>query len=172
MPVGMNRQRTITALREVSGGLGDLGAFLPLTLALAAAGAISFPAAVAFAGVARAVGGQGLVVFLTQVNLLERPHGAWIEPLGGREAPAACMELSMRVRAVTHLRNDLTGEAVDRIELDAPGTPLEVFLSPWQLERDQLPPPRPGSRLEGVFLLLGRVVGGLPRRRRSGVAFG
>lgn len=55
MPVGMNRQRTITALREVSGGLGDLGAFLPLTLALAAAGAISFPAAVAFAGVAHLI---------------------------------------------------------------------------------------------------------------------
>lgn len=105
-------------------------------------------------------------------DLLERPHGAWIEPLGGRDAPAACMELSMRIRAVTHLRNDLTGEAVDRVELDAPGTPLEVFLSPWQLEEDDLPPPRPGARLEGVFLLLGRVVGGLPRRRRSGVAFG
>ncbi len=106
-------------------------------------------------------------------NLLERPHGAWIETLGGSESPAACMELSMRVRAVTHLRNDMTGEAVDRIELDAPGTPLEVFLSPWQLEQDGMPAPRPGSRLEGVFLLLGRVVGGLPRRqRRTNVAFG
>ena len=55
MPVATNRQRFIAALREVSGGLGDLGAFLPLTLALAAAGAISFPAAVAFAGVAHLV---------------------------------------------------------------------------------------------------------------------
>ena len=105
-------------------------------------------------------------------DLLERPHGAWLEALGGKDNPAACMELSMRVRAVTHLRNHLTGEHVDRIELDAPGTPLEVFVSPWQLEQDGLPAPRPGSRIEGVFLLLGRVVGGLPRRRRPGVAFG
>jgi len=105
-------------------------------------------------------------------ELLERPHGARIDALGGSESPAACMELSMRIRSITHLRNDVTGEPVTRIELDAPGVPLEVFVSPWQLSTDGLPPPKPGHRLEGVFLLLGRIVGGLPRPRRRQIAFG
>lgn len=47
--------RARAVLRELSGGLGDLGVFLPLTLALAAAGAVSFPVAVAFAGLAHLV---------------------------------------------------------------------------------------------------------------------
>jgi hypothetical protein len=83
------------------------------------------------------------------------------------------MELSMRIRTISHMRNALTGETVHRIELDAPGSPLEVFLSPWQLAQDDLPHPRPGDRIEGVFLLIGRIVGGLPKNKRSRkVAFG
>lgn len=105
-------------------------------------------------------------------DLLEEPHGAAIAPLGDPAAPAACMQLSMRIRTVTHLKNELTGAPVSRIELDAPGTPLEVFISPWQLADDDLPPPRPGHRIEGVFLMLGRIAGGLPRKRRPGIAFG
>jgi len=106
-------------------------------------------------------------------DVVDRPHGASIEVLGGDANPAACMELSMRVRSISHLRNVITGERINRIELDAPGNPLEVFVSPWQLELDGLPHPKPGSRIEGVFLLLGRIVGGLPRtRKKRRVAFG
>jgi hypothetical protein len=108
----------------------------------------------------------------TGEDLLESPHGAAIAPLGDPDAPAACMQLSMRIRTVSHLKNDLTGAPVDRIELDAPGTPLEVFISPWQLAEDDLPPPRPGMRIEGTFLMLGRIVGALPQKRRRDVAFG
>ncbi|MFT6363574.1 MAG: hypothetical protein ACJAZ8_001994 [Planctomycetota bacterium] len=106
-------------------------------------------------------------------GVVDRPHGASIEVLGGDANPAACMELSMRVRSISHLRNEITGERINRIELDAPGNPLEVFVSPWQLELDGLPHPKPGSRIEGVFLLLGRIVGGLPRTpKKRRVAFG
>ena len=106
-------------------------------------------------------------------DVLEEPHGARLEPLGGADSPVACMEISMRIRSISHMKNALTGEPVNRIELDAPGAPLEVFISPWQLERDNLPHPQPGSRIEGVFLLIGSIVGGLPRAKsRRYVAFG
>jgi hypothetical protein len=106
-------------------------------------------------------------------EVLDLPHGARMQVLGGADNPAACMELSMRIRSVSHMRNAITGEEVNCIELDAPGAPLEVFVSPWQLEQDGLPRPKPGGRVEGVFLLLGRIVGGLPRPRgRRKVAFG
>lgn len=111
--------------------------------------------------------------YASGADLLDNPHGAAIEALGDPSAPAACMQISMRIRTISHLVNELTGAPVDRIELDAPGQPLEVFVSPWQLSGDDLPPPRPGWRIEGVFLMLGRVVGGLPQpKRRPGVAFG
>jgi hypothetical protein len=106
-------------------------------------------------------------------EVLDSPHGAYLLPLGGADNPAACMEISMRIRSVTHMRNALTGNTVHRLELDAPGAPLEVFISPWQLERDDLPHPKPGARIEGVFLFVGRIVGGLPRtKQRRRVAFG
>jgi hypothetical protein len=62
---------------------------------------------------------------------------------------------------------------VDLLEVDAPERPLELFASRWQLEKDGLPPPRPGWRIEGTFMLSGRIAGGLPGpRRRARERFG
>ena len=48
---------------------------------------------------------------------------------------------------------------------------MEIFVSRWQLEREGLPMPRPGWRIEGTFVFTGRLAGGLPpvrpRRERS-----
>ena len=101
--------------------------------------------------------------------VLEEPCGALLVPLGDDEHPGGCMELSLRIRSVRHLQNPLTGVRVDRLELDAPGRPLDVFVSRWQLEAEGFDAPRPGGRIEGAFLFSGRVSGGLPapaRRRR------
>jgi hypothetical protein len=75
------------------------------------------------------------------------------------------MELSLLVRAIHHLENPLTRERIELVEADAPGRPLDLFLSRWQLEAHGLPAPRPGWRIEGAFLFNGRVAGGLPRGR-------
>ena len=106
------------------------------------------------------------------IDVLNNPRGAAIEFLGGPDSPSASMQISARIRTVSHLVNHLTGKPVNRIELDAPGLPIEVFISPWQLEADGLPPPKPGWRIEGVFLMLGRNIGPLPKPRPTGVAFG
>ena len=87
-------------------------------------------------------------------------------------SPGPRRQISARIRTVSHLTNALTGRAVHRIELDAPGLPIEVFVSPWQLAADGLPAPRPGWRIEGVFLMLGRNVGAIPKPRRRRPAFG
>ena len=50
---------------------------------------------------------------------------------------------------------------------DAPGRPLLLFVSPWQLSTDGLPAPRPGWRIEGHFLFTGVIAGGLPGPRRA-----
>ena len=105
-------------------------------------------------------------------DVLNNPRGAAITFLGGPDSPSASMQISARIRTVSHLVNHLTGKPVNRIELDAPGLPIEVFISPWQLEADGLPPPKPGWRIEGVFLMLGRNIGPLPKPRPPGVAFG
>jgi hypothetical protein len=65
------------------------------------------------------------------------------------------------VRAIHHLENPFTRERIELVEADAPGRPLDLFLSRWQLEAHALPAPRPGWRIEGVFLFNGRVAGGL-----------
>ena len=83
------------------------------------------------------------------------------------------MDLSLRVREILHVRNPLTGHLIEVIEADAPGRPLRLFVSRWQLDQDQLPQPRPGWRIEGTFMLTGRITGGLPRSpRRVRRAFG
>lgn len=105
-------------------------------------------------------------------DVLDNPRGAALEFLGGPDSPAASLQISARIRTVSHLSNRLTGKPVNRIELDVPGMPIEVFVSPWQLEADGLPMPRPGWRIEGVFLMLGRNVGAVPRGRARSVAFG
>jgi hypothetical protein len=99
------------------------------------------------------------------------PQGAWLEPVGGDADPGGCMEVSLRVREVKRIENPLTGVAVDLVEADAPGRPLRLFVSRWQLEESGLPPIRQGWRIEGTFVFTGRLAGGLPpvrpKRQRS-----
>jgi hypothetical protein len=94
-------------------------------------------------------------------------NGTRLRPLEGADEPGGCMDLSLVVRAIHHHENPLTHESIVRVEVEAPGRPLDLFLSRWQLEAHGLPAPRPGWRLEGVFLFNGRVTGGLPTRRRQ-----
>ncbi len=100
-------------------------------------------------------------------DLLERRRGFALDPLAGEGDPGGCAELSGRIKSVHHVRNALTNLPVNILEVDAPERDLHLFVSPWQLEQDGLPAPRPGYRIEGSFLFTGRVAGGLvgPRRR-------
>jgi hypothetical protein len=98
--------------------------------------------------------------------ILEEPHGALLCPLAGDFTPGGCMELSLRIRSVRHLENPLTGCRVEVLEGDAPGRPIDLFVSPWQLPEGKTEV-RPGWRIEGAFLFTGRVAGGLPRRRAT-----
>ena len=130
--------------------------------------------AVSTAGFALDVGFVGPNEGVRDPQILEFPCGALFLPLGGpggSQDPGGCMEISVRIRQVRHLENPLTGLPVAVLEVDAPGRPLQLFVSRWQLEVDDLPQPRPGWRIEGCFLFTGRVAGGLPparpRRRRA-----
>jgi hypothetical protein len=98
-----------------------------------------------------------------------RPHGALLFPLGSAQDPGGCMDVSVRIRNVRHLVNPLTGVPFELLEADAPGRPLQLFVSQWQLALDELPTPRPGMRLDGVFVFTGRVAGGLPPRGQPAV---
>jgi hypothetical protein len=89
---------------------------------------------------------------------------ALFKPLGELGAPGGCMEVSLRIRSLRHIRNPLTGIEVAVIEGDAPGRPMPLFVSRWQLQEEGLPQPRPGWRIEGAFLFQGTVAGGLPPR--------
>ncbi|MFT7485415.1 MAG: hypothetical protein ACI9F9_001265 [Candidatus Paceibacteria bacterium] len=97
----------------------------------------------------------------------ELPRGASIQPLGGMENPGGCSDVSARIKEVRHTINRLTGHPISMVTIDAPERPLRLFISPWQLERDNLPAPRPGYRIEGTFLFTGRIAGGLPRPGRN-----
>jgi hypothetical protein len=99
--------------------------------------------------------------------LKEEPGGAVLLPLEGSDGPGGCMELSLAVRTIHHMSNPFTSERIERIETDAPGRSLDLFLSRWQLQAHGLPAPRPGWRIEGAFLFNGRVAGGLPRPGRK-----
>ena len=99
--------------------------------------------------------------------------GGWIAPLGGADDPGGCVELCLRVQRVTGFTNPLNGARVSRLEVDAPGRPLTLFVSPWQLARDGLAAPRAGTWIAGTFVLSGRIAGGLgapsgAARRRFG----
>lgn len=101
------------------------------------------------------------------------PYGAAIEPLGGADEPGGCVEVSLRIRAVHELENPVSRSHVQLVEVEAPGRKLPFFTSRWQLEVDGLPRPRPGWRIEGTFLLCGRIAGGLGGpESRVGRAFG
>jgi len=100
--------------------------------------------------------------------LREEPNGSVLLPLEGAEQPGGCMELSLLVRAIHHFENPFTKERIELVEADAPGRPLDLFLSRWQLEAHHLPAPRPGWRIEGAFLFNGRVAGGLPSAAARG----
>lgn len=93
--------------------------------------------------------------------------GALLEPLTGPDAPGGCMHASLRVMSVRHTRNPITELPVMLLECDAPERSLHVFVSPWQLEQDGLRMPRPGWRVEGSFLFMGRITGGLPGPART-----
>lgn len=99
-------------------------------------------------------------------SLLERPAGALIRPLGGPQDPGGCCDVSLRVRAVQGLLNDVTSRTVQIVLCDAPDRPLALLISPWQMRNDGLPEPRPGMRIEGTFLFTGRIAGGLKQGRR------
>lgn len=99
--------------------------------------------------------------------------GAWIGPLGGGDAPGGCVELSLEVSARRTLANPVTRARVELIEVELPGRPLALFASPWQLAVDGLAAPQVGWRIEGSFLLTGRVAGGLASpTERLGSSFG
>jgi hypothetical protein len=97
-------------------------------------------------------------------GVLDRPHGALFRALGDEDDPGGCMDVSLRVRTLRHVKNPLTGVEVEIVEADAPGRPMPLFLSRWQLAAEGLPTPRPGWRIEGAFLFQGSIAGGLPRR--------
>ncbi|MCC7014701.1 MAG: hypothetical protein IT454_19220 [Planctomycetes bacterium] len=99
--------------------------------------------------------------------------GGWIRPLGGEDDPGGCIELALRVEHTRRLFNPLTGAEVSVLGLTTPERPLVVFTSPWQLEQCALERPLPGKIVRGVFLLTGRIAGGLPSATdRLGATFG
>jgi len=98
-------------------------------------------------------------------NILEEPSGAHLLPSVGADAPLGCMDLSLRIRSIRRLENPWTQEPISILEVDAPGRPLELFVSPWQLGQAGLAAPQSGYRIEGSFLFSGRIAGGLPRRQ-------
>lgn len=120
--------------------------------------------AVSIAGFALDVSYVGPNEGVQNPYLAEEPGGAVLLPLEGSEQPGGCMELSLPVRAIHHLENPLTHEPIEMVEADAPGRPLDLFLSRWQLRNHLLPLPRPGWRIEGAFLFNGRASGGLAVR--------
>ena len=129
--------------------------------------------AVSIAGFALQVDYVGPDEGVCDPSILERRRGAAVAPVGTPDAPGGCSEVSLRVQSIQHLRNPLTGQAVDLLVTDAPERPLLLFVNPWQLKEHGQPPPRPGWRIEGTFLFSGTVAGGIPvKRRRTAAAFG
>jgi hypothetical protein len=99
--------------------------------------------------------------------------GGWVQPLGGLEEPGGCVDLSLEIQGAQTLTNPLTQAQVTVLTADAPGRPLRLLTSPWQLSGDQLAMPRPGDWIRGSFLLTGRIAGGLQSPTdRLGRAFG
>jgi hypothetical protein len=118
--------------------------------------------AVSVAGFALDVSYLGPNDGVRDARILEEAHGAALAPLGSSDhLPGGCMEVSLRIKELRSFLNPLTGLEVALLEADAPGRPLDLFVSRWQLEADGLEAPRPGWRIEGAFLFTGRASGGL-----------
>ncbi len=99
--------------------------------------------------------------------------GGWVQPLGGPDDPGGCVELALCIERVEERANALTGSRVTLLHTRAPQRPLVLFASPWQLEVDELAAPRAGDWIRGVFLLTGRIAGGLRTAvEKAGTAFG
>lgn len=100
-------------------------------------------------------------------------QGGWIQPVGGTEDPGGCVELMLRIDRVEERVNPLTDARVSLLEAATSERPLTLFASPWQLDVDELQPPRAGDWIRGVFLLTGRITGGLQNAtERLGARFG
>jgi hypothetical protein len=99
--------------------------------------------------------------------------GGWLEARGGPVDPGGCGELSLPVLSVRKLDNPFTSAPYSLVLVDAPGRPLPLFVSSWQLDFDGLQAPEPGLFVTGTFLLTGRIAGGLASpSARVGRAFG
>lgn len=124
------------------------------------------------AGHVLAVGLAGFAIHVDQLQA-DADRTLMIRPLNGPDDPAGCVEIAAPITGITELRNPLTGARIQRVEIDLDGRALGLHLSPWQLFEDGLRPARVGDRIEGTFLLSGRVLGGLPSvRRKVGACFG
>jgi len=100
-------------------------------------------------------------------------QGGWVQPIGGTEDPGGCVELMLRIDRIEERTNPLTEARVALLETATPERPLTLFASPWQLDVDDLQPPRAGDWIRGVFLLTGRITGGLQTAsERLGARFG
>ncbi len=128
--------------------------------------------AVSVAGFALDISYVGPNSGVRDAAILENARGASMAPLGDADDPGGCMDAPLRVREVRHLINPITQMPVEVVEADAPGRPIQLFLSHWQLEQDGLPTPRPGWRIEGAFLFTGRIAGGLPSAAVRAPRFG
>lgn len=153
--------------REASGDAYPLATYLWDARRLPKALPRGHVLAVSLAGFALDVSYVGPDQGVQSRYLGDEPGGALLLPLEGGDQPGGCMELSLPVRAIHHLENPLTHERIERVEAEAPGRPLDLFLSRWQLEAHGMPAPRPGWRIEGAFLFIGRVAGGLPVRGKK-----
>lgn len=151
--------------REVSGDEYPLSAFLCDARRLPRSLPRGHVLAVSLAGFALDISYVGPNEGVLNPHLREEPGGSALLPLADADQPGGCMELSLLVRAIHHFENPFTHERVELVEADAPGRPLDLFLSRWQLDAHGMPAPRPGWRVEGAFLFNGRVAGGLPVRR-------
>ncbi|MFT5464824.1 MAG: hypothetical protein ACI8QS_003731, partial [Planctomycetota bacterium] len=129
--------------------------------------------AVSIAGFSLDVSYVGPDEGIANPQVKSEPQGALLLPVGEPDRPGGAMELSLRILRVRSVLNSLTGETVQILEVDTPGRPMDLFVSPWQLTEAGLPKPRMGWRIEGAFLFTGRVSGGLPSpQRRAGGTFG
>jgi hypothetical protein len=98
----------------------------------------------------------------TEAEIHESLGRPKIAPLGRPDDPGGCADVSLRIQRILHLVNPITERPVDILEVEAPERPLHLFVSRWQLERDRIQAPQPGSRIDGTFLFTGRIAGGLP----------